>query len=281
MNIKNLQIGTCLLTLSLCGVATAQSSTIADSYHPLMSETFSLGIGAFGPRKNFELQVDGTTPGDNIDFEQALNLEDSETTLAINFRWRYSRNWSLFGQYWSTDSEGGAVLTQNIDFNGETFEAGTFARTGVKNTVARIFFGRSFLNNTPGHELGLGLGLHVMEIDAFIEGQVIVIGFPSQFQHESVSAPLPLPNLGAWYMYSWSPKWVAQARVDWLSVDLGDYSGGLLGGMVGVNYQISSTFGLGFSYNVFGIDLDANSSDIRGRIETRQSGPRLSLTASW
>ena len=280
MNIKNLQIWTCLLTLSLCGVATAQSSSNADNYHPFLSDTFNLGIGAFGPQKNFKLQVDGTTPGDNIDFEDALNLEDSETTLAINFRWRYSRNWSLFGQYWAVDSEGGAILTQDIEFEGETYQAGTFARSGVKNTVARMFFGRSFLNNTPGHELGLGLGLHLMEIDAFIEGQVIS-GATTVFRRESVSAPIPLPNLGAWYMYSWSPKWVFQARVDWLSVDLGDYSGGLLGGMVGVNYQISDTFGVGLSYNTFGIDVDADGSDIRGRIETSQTGPRLALTASW
>jgi hypothetical protein len=74
---------------------------------------------------------------------------------------------------------------------------------------------------------------------------------------------------------------VATARVDWLSVTVGDYSGGLLGGMVGVNYQISGAIGLGLSYNVFGIDVDAKGEDLHGRIETHQDGPRLSLTASW
>jgi hypothetical protein len=55
----------------------------------------------------------------------------------------------------------------------------------------------------------------------------------------------------------------------------------LLGGMVGVNYQISGAVGLGLSYNVFGIDVDAKGEDLHGRIETHQDGPRLSLTASW
>lgn len=277
---RNLQISTCLLVLLLSNAVMAQGSKITDNYHPYMSDTFNLGIGAFNTRKNFELQVDGTTPGDRFDFDEALNLDDSETTLTINFRWRYTENWSLFGQYWAIESTGGAVLTEEIEWNDEIFQEGTFANAGTKNTIIRIFFGRSFLKNSPGQELGIGVGLHWMEFEAFIEGQV-VSGVTTEFRRESVSTPIPLPNFGAWYLYSWSPKWVALARVDWLSVSIGDYSGGLLGGMVGINYQISNTFGLGLSYNRFGIDLDADGEDLHGRIETSQYGPRISLTASW
>ncbi len=277
---RNLQISTCLLALLLANAVMAQGSKITDNYHPFLSDTFNLGIGAFNTRKNFEIQVDGSAPGDDFDFDQALNLDDSETTLAINFRWRYTENWSLWGQYWAIDSTGGAVLTEDIEWNDQIFQAGTFASAGAKNTIVRIFFGRSFLKNSPGQELGIGAGLHWMEFDAFIEGQVIA-GAITEFRRESVSTPIPLPNFGAWYMYSWSPKWVAQARVDWLSVSLGDYSGGLLSGMVGINYQISDAFGLGLSYNSFGIDVDAEGEDLHGRIETSQYGPRISLTASW
>ena len=96
-----------------------------------------------------------------------------------------------------------------------------------------------------------------------------------------MDAAFPLPNLGAWYMYSWSPRWLFSARIDWLSVTFGDYSGGLTDTQVGVNYQISDTFGVGLSYNRFGFDVDAKGSDINGRIETGQAGPRLTLTGSW
>jgi hypothetical protein len=34
-------------------------------------------------------------------------------------------------------------------------------------------------------------------------------------------------DTGAWYMYSWSPKWMLQVRGDWLSATIGDYSGSL------------------------------------------------------
>jgi hypothetical protein len=277
---NNLQKLTCLLALLLSNAVVAQNLQVSDKYHPFLSDTFNLGIGAFQTQKNFDIQVDGSSPGDDIDFDQALGLEETETSLTINFRWRYTDNWSLSGQYWAISSDGGALLEEDIEWNDETFKAGTFANAGIDTTIIRVFFGRSFLNNSPGQELGVGLGLHWMEIDAFIEGQVIT-GLTTEFRRESVSAPVPLPNLGAWYMYSWSPKWVAQARVDWLSVSIDDYSGGLLGGMVGINYQISGTVGLGLSYNLFGLDVDATSENLNGRIETQQHGPRLSLTASW
>jgi hypothetical protein len=280
ITMRILQISICLLVLLLSNAVTAQNSQVSDRYHPFLSDTFNLGIGAFQTQKNFDIQVDGSSPGDDIDFDEALGLEDSETSLTINFRWRYTDNWSLFGQYWAISSGGGAVLEENTEWNDVVFKKGTFANAGVDTTILRIFFGRSFLKNSPGQELGVGLGLHWMEIDAFIEGEAIT-DITTEFRHESVSASVPLPNIGAWYLYSWSPKWAAQARVDWLSVTVGDYSGGLLGGMVGVNYQISGAVGLGLSYNVFGIDVDAKGEDLRGRIETHQDGPRLSLTATW
>ena len=281
MFMRNLLISNCLLLLLSCGVATAQELKISDKYHPFMSDTFNLALSAYQSRKNFEIRVDGSMPGDNIDFDEALNLDNSELIPTINFRWRYTDNWSLFGQFWAIDSEGSAILEQDVEWNDVIFQAGTSAESGVKTSIVRVFFGRSFLKNSPGQELGIGAGIHWMEIDAFIQGQAIIAGGPVLFQREAVSASVPLPNLGAWYMYSWSQKWMVHAGVDWLSVSLGDYSGGLLSGLVGINYQLSKTFGLGLSYYGFGLNVDATSEDLHGRIETSQHGPRVSLSASW
>jgi hypothetical protein len=146
-------------------------------------------------------------------------------------------------------------------------------------SITRIFFGRSLFTK-PGHEFGAGAGIHWIKIDAFIEGEIIT-GGPNEFHREAVETSLPLPNIGAWYMYSWSPKWLVDARLDWLSASIGNYSGGLWHAQGGIHYQISSTFGIGFAYSNFVLDLDVDESDWHGFIETRQNGPRLELTASW
>jgi hypothetical protein len=248
--------------------------------HPLLNAKFTLGLGAFSPQKQFKIRVDGSSPSEEIDFDEVLGFDDSEITGAMSFRWRFGEKWSITGQHWAVDSQGGAVLIEDVEWNDIVFKEGTFANAGLKTTVTRVFFGRTFKTG-PNYEFGLGAGLHWMEWNAFIEGEVIVNEDTTEFQRGAVDAAVPLPNFGGWYMYSWSPKWIATAGVDWLSVSFGDYSGGLWNARAGINYQAFKHIGIGLSYNNFTLDVDVDKSDWHGRLETRQQGPRLEFTATW
>ena len=278
---RTLPITAYLLIFVTSATVSAQAAETKSHRHPQLTETFGLGLGVYQANRNFVIRADGTVPGEDIDFDDDLSLDDKDTTASLNFRWRYSENWSLFGQYWAVSGTGETVLAEDFEWEDVTFQAGTNASSSSDLAIARIFFGRSFLKDSPGNEFGLGLGLHLMEMDAAIEGTAIIAGGPAEFRREEASVTFPLPNLGAWYLYSWSPNWVASAKADWLSVTLGDYSGSLLSASVCVNYQISKTFGLGLSYNRFVLDIEATSSDLSGGIEIGQSGPRLALTASF
>jgi hypothetical protein len=223
--------------------------------------------------------VDGSEPSEEIDFEKSLGYDNKESTAALSFRWRYSRNWSLWGQYWDTSSDGSGILTEDVEWEDVTFNKGTYAKSGVDFSITRIFFGRSIWQK-PGHELGVGGGVHWMDIDAFIEGQVDT-GTTTKFSRETASTSVPLPNIGTWYMYSWSPDWLIHARLDWLRASTDSYSGGLWHSQMGIHYQISEIFGVGLSFSNFRVDLEMDNSDWHGHIETDQYGPRLGLTASW
>ena len=94
-------------------------------------------------------------------------------------------------------------------------------------------------------------------------------------------AGAPLPNIGAWYTWSWSPKWALLTRVDWLSLSFDEYSGSLLNTSVGVNWAISNHFGLSASWNYFSLDVDVDNSDWRGAAKITQNGPLIALTATW
>ncbi len=120
-----------------------------------------------------------------------------------------------------------------------------------------------------------------MELGTFLEGEVFTQNFSEDFQRVSISAYFPLPNIGAWYMYSWSPKWVFQSRVDWLSASIGDYSGNLWDIQAGINYQVFKNIGLGLYYKGYLINFDVDRSDWHGKIEMAQQGPLLTLTATW
>jgi hypothetical protein len=259
------------------GSAVAQDS---DLYHPFLSDRFNLGVGAFWPSKELTLRVDGSAPEEEIDFDEMLRLDDYERTGSAVFRWRFGQKWSFWGQYWSLEDRGGAVLDEDTEWEDVIFKQGTFVNGGMDTTVARLFFGRTITSGTQ-FEFGLGAGFHWLELGAFLEGQALTDGGDTEFQRESVSADFPLPNIGVWYHYSWSPNWIFQTRVDWLSASVGNYSGGLWNVQAGVNGSFFRNFGIALHYNAFVLDVDVDKSDWHGKAESVQHGPFLALTATW
>ena len=102
-----------------------------------------------------------------------------------------------------------------------------------------------------------------------------------KFERVTAGAAFPLPNIGAWYAYSWSPKWMLSARVDWLSANIGDYSGGLWDANAGVNFQAFDKIGFGLYLQAFSLNVDVDKDDWRGKAEFKQLGPMFTVTATW
>jgi hypothetical protein len=241
-----------LLAVLFPASALAQS---AASAHPALSSTFYVSVGAFFPDKDFKVRVDGTIPGEEIDFEEALKVDDSETTWALNFDWRFGEKWSVSGQYWEISDSATAVLEEDIEWEDVVFQEGTFASTGIGLTVARVFFGRKF-SSSPQHEFGAGAGLHWLEIDAYLEGQILSSEGNLERRRESIEYDFPLPNMG-------------------------DYSGSLWNAKVGLNWAFGEHFGVTAAWNFFKLEGDVDKSDWRGKVESEQHGPFIALSATW
>ena len=267
-----------LMSLSV-GAAGAQESDGSDKYHPFLSDTFHIGLGVYRPTKKNKIGVDLNLPNDSI--QESLDGTEDQTTAMLDFRWRYTKNWSFQANYWTTSTDSRETLTENFEFGGEVFQAGSFVGSGVDSSIARLFWGRSFFRK-PNTDWGVGLGLHWMEMDVFVEGQILAIPGPGlEFRRESASAVAPLPNLGIWYMYSWSPKWVLLTRLDWLDVTFEEFSGSMFDASVGVNYQMSDHFGVGLALNAFKLDVTVDTGTDKFGLETNQYGPRLNVTWNW
>ena len=252
----------------------------ADDYHPFLSDRFNLGVGVFWPAVDFSARADGSDPGEEVDFDEAFNFSGSQASAMMGFRWRFGEKWSLAAAGWSTDESGKEVLDEDIEWNDIIFREGTNVGGGVGLDIVRVMLGREF-GNSPNHEFGLGFGLHYMKLSTYLEGEIIFDDDSTGFHRETNSADFPLPNIGFWYMYSWSPKWMLDVGGDWLSASIGDYSGNLWDAHAGINYQAFKHIGFSLSYTVFLLDIDIDKSDWRGKAELNQNGPVLAVTASW
>ncbi len=267
---------TILVVYVLC-FAGPQLAVAAESedLHPWLERGFSLDLGVFYPDRELDLRVNGTLTGinDEIDFDKRRQLETADEVFSGEMSWRFRGRWSLVGQYFNSADTYRAVLEEDIEWGDVVFGAGTNAAVGFDFSLTRIFFGRQ-LNTSETHNVGIGGGIHWLHIGSFAEGTILINGTPSTARR-SVSAEAPLPNIGAWYIYSISPRWALRTRLDLLSADVGDYDGLMLNVALGVNYQAFEHFGLGLNYNFFKLDVGIEKSDWRGDIEIVYDGVYL------
>ncbi len=263
-------------TLVVCMLCFAgpQLTVAAESedLHPYLERGFSLDLGIFYPDRELDLRVNGSIAGinDQIDFDKRRQIKKSDDVFAGELSWRFRGRWSIVGQYFKSTDSTRAVLEEDIEWGNVVFGAGSNAAVGTNFTLTRIFFGRQ-LNTGQSHDVGIGGGIHWLNMGAFIEGEILINGTPAAARR-SVSAEAPLPNIGAWYKYSISPRWALRGRLDLLSADVGDYDGLLLNVALGVNFRAFEHVGVGLNYNYFKLDIGIDKSNWRGDIETIYDG---------
>ena len=265
----------------LIGASPALCAEETSELHPSLTQRFSLDAGMFFPDRRFTLGADGSL-GDNerfIDFEEELHLKGRDQTFAVDFRWRFSENWFLFGQHFRSTEDNGATLENDIPWKDLTFPAGSDVLAGAQFDVMGLTVGRK-LETTERHEFGLDGGFHLIDISAYVEGTTVDVGGASEVRRESASTNGPLP-IGAWYKYSISPNWAFESRFDWIEASVGKYDGHMIDISAGVNYRLGKNVGVGLDYHRFELSVRVNEENWRGRVYTSYEGFFVYLSAYW
>lgn len=263
-----------------CITAHAQQPT---ERHPWMDATYSIdgGMAFAGQDTKITVGLDNLELiSGEIDFERDLKLTNADNRASMQFRWRFGEKWSLAGQYFGTHRSSSTTLERDISWEDVVYRAGVKVSGGFDYDVTRLLFGRTFFTG-PKHEFGAGLGLHWMDLGATLKGEAFLDGESLGSIRKRVSGSAPLPNLGAWYAYSWNPRWMFKAGLDWLDASVGDYSGSLINMRAGVAYQPWRNAGFIAQYNFFNLNVDVSESDWRGDVNAKWDGPYLGLQFNW
>lgn len=270
---------TFLLFLIISQYSFAQTN---DSFkaHPMMTDKFEVSFGLFFPEESFKLKVNGENPEDEIDFNSQFDHENSFTTYFFNFGWHFANRWKLSAEYFGLKNRYKDELKKDFKIGELVFEKGSSVEIGTGWKLARLYLSWSAVKNLK-HELGLGLGAHVVRVDAYIEGEVLTNIGDVEFEKSSVKATVPLPNIGIWYLYAPSYRWLFSMRVDWFAINVSDYGGSLWNLAPGVSYQVLKNLGLGLSYRYFDISAQMNESDWKGQLNLIHKGPLLSITVNF
>ncbi len=248
------------------------------SVHPFLTSKYSVDVGVFSSGKELAFRADGAAggAGTSVDFDEQFDLGHDEDVFALELTWRFGTKWSLRMQHFELSQDRKAVLEEDIQWGDDVIQAGSSVKAGTNFELTRVFFARSF-DTDPQFDYGIGIGLHWLNIGAFIERDLIT----SFGEISAVKASGPLPNIGTWYYYSPSEKWYIGGRLDWFEASVGDYAGGLVNFAFGANYQLFEHFGVGVKYQIFTLDVDVDKKDWRGRAETEYAGLYLHISGNW
>ena len=279
---SNLTVSAIAVKLLLVSFAFVASPTNAADVHPQVTSKYWVSVGAFFATADFKANAQGGVGGEEgrVDFETSMGLDDRPDLLDLEFGWLFSEKWDLSLQYFFADRERTRTLGEAIEWEGVTYDLGADITAKTDFEVTRLFFSRQVWKNER-HDLRLGAGIHYIKLSAEISGEATLEDESKEFRASDASASFPVPDIGAWYRFSPSDRWLLDARVDWFSANVGDYSGSLWNFAVGANFRLTKNVGIGLGYQLFELNGTIRDTNWNGDARTRFAGPEINLTGFW
>ncbi len=267
------------------GTAHAEATDDAiDAIHPKLKDRFYMNLGGYWPSIDTTLRVDGPDGiGTGISLEDDLAFKDREMLPFALLDLRLGHRWHVEGEWFEINRDSRYTTTEDIVI-GEpdrnvTIPAGSSVASSFDTTIYRLSVGYSFFKR-PDTELGLALGVHATQFDLGIQETL-------GNNHAAADALAPLPTIGFYGAYAFSPKWLLTGRADVFSLTYGRYSGSLLDVDLGAEYQVLDWLGLGLSYRFVEMDLKAKAdgpidgNEWVGTFNYKYSGPTLYMSVNF
>jgi hypothetical protein len=253
-----------------------------DDVHPKMTSKYWANIGVFFSSRNFEASANGSIAGitTEFDFESSTGLDDHPDVLMAEFGWQFSPNWSAALQYFGSERRASRVLSESLEWRDLVFDVGVRVDAETSLDVTRVFFARRFRDEGP-HSLRLGAGIHWLSIRASLAGDATLNDLSTEFRRSVVKTSFPMPNVGAWYRYSPSRRWLFNVRVDWLSASVDEYDGGIWNASADVDFNLWKNVGLGLRYQFFELDGAVKEENWRGEVKQTFTGPVVYISGHW
>jgi hypothetical protein len=253
--------------------------------NPILTDRFIIEAGWYFPSENVDLGVSGSIDAEtieDIDFDETLGLSGGKNTFNLQFRWRFSKSkfWAVSGEYFGLSTEESLILEEEIEWEDATYPVGAEAKLGYSLSLYRVFFSR-VISTGQKHELTGGLGIHGLNTKGFIEGEANVGGESAGIERREESIFLPLPNIGAAYIWAPSARWALMARVDWFGIKIDNISGGLWNVSPSVTYSFTKHFGISGSYQFLNFNADIDEEDWRGNFDLAFGGPSIRLVGHF
>jgi hypothetical protein len=243
-----------------------------------ISDHFYIRAALFDPQVRTRLRVDpsaaaaGVT-GTPLNAEHDLGLPGHLHQGYLEFMFRLRERNKVRVSYYQSERSGGAVLANSIVFGNQSFAAGQVTSATLNLRRFDITYTYSLLR-TEHFELGTGLGLYFLQVDAI--GAV-----PAQNKSQEVTAATPFPALpleGTWRI---SSRWAASLHAAYLRANLSGYRGWYADPHEELQYRWNPSLVLGLGYSSIRTSLTRRGGSFPGAFALSISGPEAFVRFSF
>lgn len=263
------------ITLSFICHPSAKAQETVDR-NPILTTKLLVGVGVFSPSQTIRLGANGSTENDEIDFGKSFDLKSRSYRPAVNVTWRFFNRWRIYGEYFNFNRTRERILEEDIQWQDYTFKAGSYIKAGLGLDVYRALVGYAVLDK-PNQNLIVGLGAHTLAIKPYLEGEATINDKTAHYKNRNTNVVAPLPNVILRYTFAINNKWSLDGKVDWLSLKIGDYGGGIWDVGPSVRYQVLKHFNVSLDYRYFKVYGDVTKERWDGSFFLEFKGPTLSV----
>lgn len=189
-----------------------------------------------------------------------LGVDDPYISGMVDYHYRFSERWKISASvYRFTDGASGQRLNEDITWEGREFSAGVALDVDWKIDTY-IVDAMYSIKRTENLELAVGGGLHAVDAELTLSGEVAIDGSAGNQVGAGETARgsllVPLPNLRATGFYAFNDQWSLQGTVGWLSLGIDEYEGAFKYFHLRTQYQISDKVGVSLGYQLAAVDVE-------------------------
>lgn len=270
-----------LVLLVAVALAVPVAPAFAGDRGPI-DQDVQISLGGFFLNTDTRLRLDGSTTqtGTEVDWESEFGLSDQDR-IRMDAFWRFAENHKVRFLYFDNDRSGTRTLTRDIDFGDTTFPINTTIDASLDTRIAEIAYEYAFLRH-ENLELSGSFGVHVVELDAALSGDVTVPGGGSAVataKDGSVTGPLPVFGFHALWNMGHDFYFDGLAQFFYIAFD--NYDGRLYDYKIAVTWFPVRNVGIGIAYNQFVTRLDVDKEDFTGHLRVGYGGPLAFVTVGF
>ncbi len=234
-----------------------------------LDDRFSISLGAFFTDRETDTQLNSDTlgSGTEIDFEDDLGLESSDSVFRLDGHYRFNEKHRVNFSIFDLSRDSSATIQRDIQFGDEIFLLDTVVSTNFDLRIHKLAYTYSVMQRDHGY-LGVSIGVHIADSKIGLSEENL-----GQTENSSVTAPLPV--LGLKGEYEFTDRLTLNASGEFLVVEIDNVEGSLVDLYLDINYQIMEHVAIGLGFNSVDIDVDANKNDFSGTLDWRYEGALL------